>query len=55
MRRIRVSNTAAALAACLLCAACGKEERASDANDLIETREEKSNEIRLRANEQQCR
>jgi hypothetical protein len=40
-----------AFVACLLCAACGKEERASDADDVIETQEEKSNAIWLRANE----
>lgn len=47
----RVSKTGAALAACLLLAACGKEERADEANDMIETRKEKSSEIWLRANE----
>jgi len=47
----RVSRTAAALAAHLLRAACGKEECASEANDVIETQEEKSGQIWLRANE----
>lgn len=55
MRLPRVSKTGTALAACLLCAACGKEEgaqeRAREANDVIESQEEKSSEIWLRANE----
>ncbi|HEY8139340.1 MAG TPA: hypothetical protein VIF61_15970 [Methylocystis sp.] len=51
MRRLRVSKAVAALAMCLLCVACGKEERASEANDVIETQDEKSSEIWLRANE----
>jgi hypothetical protein len=37
---------------CLICAACGKEEGASEVNDVIETQAEKSSEIWLRANEQ---
>lgn len=51
MRPPRVSKAGVALVACLLCAACGKEERANDANDVIETQDEKSSQIWLRANE----
>lgn len=46
-----VSKAGFALAACLLYAACGKEERANESNDVIGTQEEKSGEIWLRANE----
>ncbi|PPD45757.1 MAG: hypothetical protein CTY15_02520 [Methylocystis sp.] len=51
MRLLGVSKAGAALIACLLFAACGKEERAAEANDVIETQDEKSSAIWLRANE----
>ena len=51
MRPPRISGTGAALVACLLFAACGKEERANEANDVIDAQQEKGGEIWLRANE----
>ena len=51
MRLLRVSKAGVALAACFLCVACGKEERANEVNDVIETKDEKSSAIWLRANE----
>ncbi|WP_330085040.1 hypothetical protein [Methylocystis iwaonis] len=40
--RSTASKAAFVLVTCLLCAACGKEERASGANDVIEAQEAKS-------------
>lgn len=46
-----VSKAVFVIVACLPCAACGEGKHASEANDVIETQDEKSGEIWLRANE----
>ena len=47
----RVSRHAVALLACFLCAACGKEERASEATDVIETQDRDTEALWIRVNE----
>lgn len=49
MRLFRASGSGLALAALLLCAACGEEERASDSVDLIEAQDGDVNAVWLRA------